>query len=391
MRAKLTWVCGGVLVMAAWPAFSQNEPATGTGTGTGTETGTATETTSGAQSDAMCTEKGEVVEFTTGSSKLNEGDRQTLDEVVDWLREDPARWSRVDGYADPRGSAAVNEKLSERRAEAVEEYIASQGVNPSRVHVHPRGETAVPPAPEGSERVAVVRKCATTETAAAAAPPAPAPEPEPTPAPPPPPPTAIEEPPAATGAAAGISGGPAPAEHPYSGIGMGLSVGGGVIGFTDSQTRSSVNDGGSWEARLTIGTRLPVGLDLAYVGSAQGLTVSGLSTDAYMLGNGAEADLRIQWPTGMFRPYAFGGIGWTHYTVQRSSVLGTGVLGSDDVGTVPFGAGLAIGKVNGLLFDIRGTGRAAFDDDLLEGLYSGSSQNARLHSWSVTARLGAEW
>jgi outer membrane protein OmpA-like peptidoglycan-associated protein len=384
MRGTLTWVSGGVLLMAAWPAFGrQDEP--------------ATESAEHAP-NATCSESSEVVEFNTNSAKLSDNDQERLDTVVEWLQQDDGRYSRVEGYADPRGSAAANVRLSERRALAVERYMTEQGIAPSRVHVKARGETDVPPAPGASERVAVVRECAKTEAAltqATPAPePAPAPPPEPTPEPPPPPaaPPVVEEPPMpSTGAVAGVSGGPGEPTHPYSGIGMGLSAGGGVIGFTDTQTRNNTNDGGTWEARLTIGTRIPIGLDLAYVGSAQGLTAAGLSTNAYILGNGAEADLRLQWPTGMFRPYLFGGIGWTHYSVQRSDVLGTAILHDDNIGTVPFGAGLAIGKVNGLLFDVRGTGRMAFDDDLLAGLYSGTGQDARLHSWSVTARIGAEW
>src|SRR5205085_11506843 len=63
--------------------------------------------------------------------------------------------------------------------------------------------------------------------------------------------------------------------------------------------------------------------------------------DALPICNGGEADLRLQWPKGMFRPFAFGGIGWTHYSIARSSTTGTAVLHGDDVGTVPFGAGIA--------------------------------------------------
>jgi hypothetical protein len=99
----------------------------------------------------------------------------------------------------------------------------------------------------------------------------------------------------------------------------------------------------------------------------------------------------VQWPKGMFRPYAFGGIGWTHYSVQRSETAGTTAFASDDIGTVPFGVGIALGQVNGLLFDLRGTGRYAFDDDFLAAATAGSGENARLHSWAVTARLGAEF
>jgi len=362
--------------MAAWPVFGQKEDP-------------AAESPDAAAMKDTCADTAQVVEFKTGSAALTPDDRAALDEVITWLQQDDSRYSRVEGWADPRGNAGKNEVLSQQRAQAVENYISSQGVDPGRVKVRARGETDIPPAPGGSERVAVVRLCS-TQTAQETPPPAPAAE-EPPPAEPAPPPEPAPAPPPSGMAATGISGGPAAPTQPYSVIGMGLSAGGGVIGFTDSQARDNVNDGGEWEARLTIGTRIPVGLDLAYVGSAQGLNVAGLDTNAYLLGNGAEADLRLQWPKGMFRPYAFGGVGWTHYSVQRSTVVGTALTSSDDIGTIPFGVGIAIGKVNGLLFDIRGTGRATFDDDVLSPLYSGTGQDAPLTSWAVTARLGAEW
>jgi len=48
---------------------------------------------------------------------------------------------RVSGYADPRGSTAVNEALSKRRAEAVAAVLASAGVSPDRLIVEAHGKT----------------------------------------------------------------------------------------------------------------------------------------------------------------------------------------------------------------------------------------------------------
>ena len=49
---------------------------------------------------------------------------------------------RVSGYADPRGSVAVNEALSKRRADAVAAVLASAGLSPDRliVEAHGKGE-----------------------------------------------------------------------------------------------------------------------------------------------------------------------------------------------------------------------------------------------------------
>jgi len=48
---------------------------------------------------------------------------------------------RVDGYADPRGPAAVNDALSKRRADAVAAVLASAGVAPDHIVVASHGNT----------------------------------------------------------------------------------------------------------------------------------------------------------------------------------------------------------------------------------------------------------
>lgn len=48
---------------------------------------------------------------------------------------------RVDGYADPRGSEAVNETLSKRRADAVATVLASAGVAPDHIIVAAHGKS----------------------------------------------------------------------------------------------------------------------------------------------------------------------------------------------------------------------------------------------------------
>jgi outer membrane protein OmpA-like peptidoglycan-associated protein len=48
---------------------------------------------------------------------------------------------RVSGYADPRGSMAVNEALSKRRADAVAAVLASAGVSPDRLIVEAHGKS----------------------------------------------------------------------------------------------------------------------------------------------------------------------------------------------------------------------------------------------------------
>jgi len=179
--------------------------------------------------------------------------------------------------------------------------------------------------------------------------------------------------------------------RPMSGIGMGITAGAGVTDFWYNRARSFTDAGVTWDARLTIGTRLPVGLDLAYVGSSQNINLAGFSTDAYLLGQGVEAALRLQYPRGWVRPYAFGGVGWRQLSIKRQNVFGTGFNDYDNQGTVPFGVGVAVGQVNGIMFDLHGTGRVMFDDDLLRNVLQGQGDHAATNNWDVTARIGGEF
>jgi hypothetical protein len=164
-----------------------------------------------------------------------------------------------------------------------------------------------------------------------------------------------------------------------------------VVGFVDSGTRAFTNPGGSWEARMTFGSRFPVAFEAAYVGSAQGIVALGLSSNAILLGNGGEATLRINFTTSRLQPYLFGGGGLTRYQVTNAAVNTSSVRSSDDVVTVPTGVGLSARLSREFFIDVRGTYRFTFDDQLFAtaSALSGTG-NAGLDSWSAIGRLGFE-
>jgi len=58
---------------------------------------------------------------------------QILDEAVDTLKRNPDVRVEVDGHTDSKGTAAYNQKLSERRAHGVYEYLLSHGVPASQI------------------------------------------------------------------------------------------------------------------------------------------------------------------------------------------------------------------------------------------------------------------
>ncbi len=58
---------------------------------------------------------------------------QILDEAVDTLKRYPDIRVEVDGYTDSVGSAPYNQKLSERRAKGVYDYLMAHGIDASRM------------------------------------------------------------------------------------------------------------------------------------------------------------------------------------------------------------------------------------------------------------------
>ncbi|HHJ19858.1 MAG TPA: OmpA family protein [Gammaproteobacteria bacterium] len=81
--------------------------------------------------------------FATNSASLTSTGKAAVDNVVEQLRGfDKVRTITITGHTDSRGSAAYNQKLSERRANAVRDYLISQGVNPALLSAVGMGEEA---------------------------------------------------------------------------------------------------------------------------------------------------------------------------------------------------------------------------------------------------------
>jgi outer membrane protein OmpA-like peptidoglycan-associated protein len=57
------------------------------------------------------------------------------------LRENPSQSAEIHGYTDSRGSATYNLKLSERRAQAVVDYLVAHGIAASRLSAKGFGAT----------------------------------------------------------------------------------------------------------------------------------------------------------------------------------------------------------------------------------------------------------
>jgi hypothetical protein len=169
-----------------------------------------------------------------------------------------------------------------------------------------------------------------------------------------------------------------------SGLGEYFLVGGGVSDFRDRALRDRLDTGGSWDARVGIGSRFYLGAEAAYVGSYR--SFKGSASNLAM--NGAEAIVRLQLPVAsgawLVEPFAFGGIGWDHLSVRQAPA---GVNDSADIGVVPFGAGVTVGYGR-FLVDARFTYRSTFNDQV--GLAPGTTTTDLSH-WTAGASVGLEF
>lgn len=79
--------------------------------------------------------------FETGKAQLLPAAYRTLNRLADVMKNNPeTRW-RIEGHTDSRGSDQSNMILSQKRAEAVADYLASMGVDRSRLVIVPYGKT----------------------------------------------------------------------------------------------------------------------------------------------------------------------------------------------------------------------------------------------------------
>ncbi len=63
------------------------------------------------------------------------------DKVIQVLKSDSRLYVTIKGYTDPLGDEAYNEKLSKNRAQAVKDFLASNGIGENRIRTFSYGET----------------------------------------------------------------------------------------------------------------------------------------------------------------------------------------------------------------------------------------------------------
>ena len=76
---------------------------------------------------------GDIVYFSSDSSDLTPEGQQTLAQQAQWLQQYPQNTISIEGHADERGTREYNIALGARRATAVKNYFAQNGVQAARM------------------------------------------------------------------------------------------------------------------------------------------------------------------------------------------------------------------------------------------------------------------
>ena len=80
------------------------------------------------------------ISFDTGRADIKSNLRPILDQFASGLSSQPNTEVRIIGHTDNTGSDAINDPLSQRRADAARDYLAARGVDPRRILTAGRGE-----------------------------------------------------------------------------------------------------------------------------------------------------------------------------------------------------------------------------------------------------------
>jgi len=78
--------------------------------------------------------------FDTARSTLKAGSLQKIYPLVEYLKKYPESMVKIEGHTDNRGSESYNAELSQRRAEAVRDFLVTNGIAPERITAQGMGK-----------------------------------------------------------------------------------------------------------------------------------------------------------------------------------------------------------------------------------------------------------
>ena len=71
--------------------------------------------------------------FVKGSNSISSIDKSLVKDIISFLEKNPNSLITVNGYASSEGELAVNQKISQSRAEAFKRYLISKGIADNRI------------------------------------------------------------------------------------------------------------------------------------------------------------------------------------------------------------------------------------------------------------------
>ncbi len=107
----------------------------------GTLQGLATDNRGCAAAAEQASVRLEGVTFELNSARLTADATQTLSRVAEAMRGEPSLRAEIAGHTDSSGEDAYNLRLSQERADSVLQFLASQGIERSRLRARGYGET----------------------------------------------------------------------------------------------------------------------------------------------------------------------------------------------------------------------------------------------------------
>ena len=79
--------------------------------------------------------------FDFNKATLKPEGKRKVDDAIKMMQENPSLSVSVEGHTDSVGSDAYNQKLSERRAQAVRDYMVAEGISASRISTRGWGKS----------------------------------------------------------------------------------------------------------------------------------------------------------------------------------------------------------------------------------------------------------
>lgn len=117
------------------PEVLPDAPDGGTYNGGNTNGNVGNTVVPGSEADFIRSIESNTVYFDTDRFNIDGADQAVLASQARWLAQYPSVRVTIEGHADERGTRDYNLALGERRANAARNYLASLGVDPSRIMV----------------------------------------------------------------------------------------------------------------------------------------------------------------------------------------------------------------------------------------------------------------